>query len=174
MYSPLIRRIALTRGLQDADAKEVVQDVLIAIIKAIPNYERKTQVGSFRSWLTTIARNKTLNRLSRVPVDVANRVHDVDMVGIVGGANQVAESRELEHQWRQQIFVLAAQDIRARVQPTTWSAFWMSAVEDRPCEEVATELGISVGAVYVARSRIIAKIRDWVRKCSSKWEFEHQ
>jgi RNA polymerase sigma factor (sigma-70 family) len=173
LYSPLIRSVARAKGLQDADACEVVQDVMIAIVKAIPNYECSSQIGSFRRWLTTIARNKTLNRLTRVPVDVAKRSADVEM-GDLSCSIVQSESNQhiLDSDWKKQIFVLAAQHVRARIQPATWSAFWMTAIEDRSGEDVAKELGLSIGAVYVARSRVLAKIRDWVHEYSAKWENE--
>ncbi|MEQ1825425.1 MAG: sigma-70 family RNA polymerase sigma factor [Pirellula sp.] len=175
LYSPLIRRVARSRGLQEADASEVVQDVMVAIVKAIPNYECSTQVGSFRRWLTTIARNKTLNRLTRQPVDVARRCPEL-VSNNFGDLNWIEakqcgeQTSVIDSEWRQQIFVLGAQSVRARVQPSTWSAFWMTAVEDRDGDEVAQELGMSIGAVYVARSRVLAKIREWVQNYLMKWE----
>lgn len=173
LYSPLIRRVAKGRGLQDADASEVVQDVLIAIVKAIPNYQCSEQTGSFRKWLTTIARNKTLNRLARQPVDVFRRSDNVELGNITCLKSTESEDPSgLNAEWRQQIFVMAAQQVRARVQPSTWSAFWMSAVEDRSGEEVAKELGMTIGTVYVARSRVQAKIREWVQEYTQKWEIE--
>jgi RNA polymerase sigma-70 factor (ECF subfamily) len=171
LYTPLIRRVARSRGLQDEDASEVVQDVLVAIVKAIPNYRCSMQVGSFRRWLTTIARNKTINRLTRVPVDVAKRCSNVEPGELDLAQSSSAESDgELENEWRRQMFVLAAQSVRARVQPTTWAAFWMTAVEDRTGDEVAEVLGITLGAVYVARSRVMAKIREWVHENTKSGE----
>ena len=173
VYTPLIRRVAKAHGMQDADANEIVQDVLLAILKAIPAYQQKEQVGSFRKWLTTIARNKAINRISRMPRENGRRDDSFDIGNMPAGLSQLDEAEnEIEKQWRQQIFVLAAHEIRAQVQPLTWSAFWMSAVDDRSCESVAKELGLSLGSVYVARSRVLAKIRDWVRSYSAKWEGE--
>jgi RNA polymerase sigma-70 factor (ECF subfamily) len=172
-YTPLIRRVAIARGMQDADANEIVQDVLLAIIKAMPAYQQKEQVGSFRKWLTTIARNKAINRIARAPRENERRAESFDLSNMPASLLYADQAeRELENQWRQQLFVLAAHEIRTQVQPLTWSAFWMSAVEDRSCESVAKELGMSLGSVYVARSRVLAKIREWVRSYSAKWEVE--
>ena len=177
LYSPLIRRVAISRGMQDADACEIVQEVFIAIIKSIPHYQQRDQPGSFRSWLTTIARNKTLNRLSRLPLDVAKRANHAILEDVVSKRasndteqNDAEQVNEMDLRWRQQIFVLAAEEVRMRVHPNTWTAFWMTAVEDRDCETVGNDLGLSVGAVYVARSRVLAKIREWVRSHSCRWE----
>ncbi len=76
---------------------------------------------------------------------------------------------ELEKEWQHQVFVLAAEEVRKRVQPQTWTAFWRTAVEGCDPELVANELGMELGTVYVARSRTLAKIRAWVANQSNRW-----
>ena len=67
---------------------------------------------------------------------------------------------------RRELFLLAADCVKDNVKEATWRAFWMTAVEDRSVDDVANTLGISVGAVYIARSRVLAQLRDEIKK----WE----
>jgi len=170
LYSPIITRIARQRGLREHDVQEVLQDVLLAIVKSIPNYGHREQQGSFRRWLMTIAKNKALNRLTRKPLDEAFRAHPTEVERCASPSLPCNLDAELEKEWQHQVFVLAAEDVRKRVQPQTWTAFWRTAVEGRNPEEVAKELGMELGTVYVARSRTLAKIRDWVANQSKQWE----
>ena len=70
----------------------------------------------------------------------------------------------LEH--RRELFRWAADRVKCSVKEATWNAFWMTAVEERAAETVASELGLTTGAVYIARSRVLARLRDEVQK----WE----
>jgi RNA polymerase sigma-70 factor (ECF subfamily) len=70
---------------------------------------------------------------------------------------------ELVRSQRQELFRWAADRVRSSVKEGTWRAFWLTAVDDQPVEDVAMELGITVGAVYIARSRVLAKLREVVK-----------
>ena len=69
-----------------------------------------------------------------------------------------------EQEFQRQLFRLAAADIQKSFAPTTWKAFWQTAVEGRSGAAVAAELGLSVGAVYVARSRVLARLTEQIRQ----------
>ncbi len=69
------------------------------------------------------------------------------------------ESALVALEYRRQVFRWAADRVREQVQSTTWEAFWQTAVEGRPVADVAVELGLAPGAVYVARSRVIRRLR---------------
>jgi RNA polymerase sigma-70 factor (ECF subfamily) len=77
---------------------------------------------------------------------------------------------DLEHE--RQIFAWAAEKIRNSFQPKSWQAFWLTAVENQPAEQVARELGISRGAVYIARSRVMARLREKVQNHSGLFKAE--
>ena len=62
------------------------------------------------------------------------------------------------------IIQFAADEVRRGFTPTTWQAFWQTAVEDRTASQVASELGLSVGAVYIARSRVLAQLKRQIEK----------
>jgi RNA polymerase sigma-70 factor (ECF subfamily) len=161
IYGPLIYEYGRRRGLQDADASDLVQEVLRAVMAAADRFRYDPERGSFRGWLLTVTRNE-LGRLAR-----RGRVLGAGE----GGTTHLAVLAELpgdedEDRWgleyRQRIFAWAAERVRPSFRQATWEAFWRTAVLDRPAEEVASELGMTVGALYIARSRVLARIREAV------------
>lgn len=169
IYQPLIYRLIRRYGVQDADAQELTQQAMVAVASAIQR-QGYSFTGSFRAWLRRIARNMMVNYLTRVQPGQRG----------VGGSDfhkllhsqpspdqHLSALFELERQ--RDVFRWAALQVKATVHPATWQAFWQTSVEGTPVEEVARGLGISVGSVYAARSRTMAKLKQAVHE----WEVEH-
>ena len=160
IYAPLIHAYGRHHGLQDADAADLAQDVLQAVAGAIKSFEYDPERGSFRGWLFTVTRNKLRRMQSR-------RQRQPQGSGGSGMQELLHEQpgRESdEEMWneshRLRLFHWAADQVRHAFQETTWQAFWQTAVEHRNAKDVAEELNISVGAVYIAKSRVLTKIRE--------------
>jgi RNA polymerase sigma-70 factor (ECF subfamily) len=163
IYEPLVYRLARHKGLQDADAHDLCQDVFRAVAQAARRWVPDPAKGSFRGWLFCIARNQVLNHLRhqrRHPRGSGDSgfEHLLD-AQLAPHGNEA----ELEQEYRRQVFLLAAESIEGEFTAATWRAFWQTAVEERPIAAVATELGMSSGAVYIARSRVLARLRQWVQ-----------
>jgi RNA polymerase sigma-70 factor (ECF subfamily) len=69
---------------------------------------------------------------------------------------------DAEHERR--LFAWAAEQVRSHVEPATWQAFWQTAVEGRPAKDVAAELGLNVASVYVAKGRVLARLKEVIRE----------
>lgn len=165
IYRPLVYRLARRRGLQDADAHDLCQEVFGAVARSIDRYDPDPARGSFRGWLSRIARNLLINALTRP----AHRLRGSGSTSVrevleSQPADDPSASAILEAEYRRQAFQWAAESVRAEVAPATWNAFWITAVDGRSPAEAAAELEISVGSVYVARSRVLARLRDRVRR----------
>jgi RNA polymerase sigma-70 factor (ECF subfamily) len=148
------------RGLQDADAADLVQQVLAAVAAAAGRFAYDPARGSFRGWLLAVARNelRLLLRLGRRhAAAVGGTTHLALLAGQPGGAD---DSADREH--RERLFLRAAGRVRGSFRAPTWEAFWRTAVLHQPAEAVARDLGLSVGAVYIARSRVLARLRQAV------------
>lgn len=163
VYAPLVYQLARRNSLQDADAADLTQDVLQAISRSARKLDYDPDRGSFRSWLFTIARNKVRNFLIR-------RKGRWQRDGKPGSSELLdeqpapQETALWEQEYEQRLFDWAAGQVRGQFQDATWQAFWSTAVEGRPPGDVARTLGISVGAVYIAKSRVLARLREQIQQ----------
>jgi RNA polymerase sigma factor (sigma-70 family) len=167
IYEPFVFRFARRGGLQDADASELVQNVMLAVARAVGRWKPDSARGRFRTWLFRIARNQLLDILAKRSRDEANN-WSINNSGLF---DQVCSSssrglEELHSAQRRELFRWASDRVKNCVKPQTWQAFWMTAVEDQEPESVAIQLNMTTGAVYIARSRVISRLRDEVKK----WE----
>ena len=160
IYGPLVRRLAQRRGLQEADAADLAQEVFRAVAGAIDRYDPDPARGSFRAWLFRIARNLMVNLLAsqrRHPrgsgdSDVARALEQQP-------APEGEETILFEGEYRRRLFAWAAERVRPEFRPATWQAFWRTGVEGQEPAAVARALGMTVGAVYIAKSRVMARLR---------------
>ena len=165
VYAPLVYGFARKRGLQDADAADLMQEVLQSVAGAVGRLDYDPRRGSFRGWLYTITRNKVHNFL-------AGRRHQVRGSGDTGAHLRLEEqagpadedSGPWDQEYERRLFDWAAQRVRREFQDATWQAFWRTAVEGQGAKEAGAALGMSVGAVYVAKSRILARIKEEVQQ----------
>jgi RNA polymerase sigma-70 factor (ECF subfamily) len=165
LYGPVVYRYARKRGLQDADAADLVQDVFRSIAGAIGRWDYNPGRGKFRGWLFTITRNKLFTFLD-------SRRRRANASGDSGSQRLLEEqadpsadgSAEWDREYERELFARAAEQARNEFSPTTWQAFWQTAIEGKNPKDVARELGSSPGAVYVAKSRVLARLREMVQQ----------
>ena len=162
IYEPFLKRLAESRGMQPADADDVVQETLIAIANAVADFEPNGRPGAFRSWLVVIARRKLIDHLrhhARRPAAAGGSVAGAMLAEFEGDA-----AEDLTHtlDFRREVFRWAVGRVRDRVRSATWTAFERTAIGEDAVEAVAVELGIRPAAVYVARCRVIARLRETV------------
>jgi len=161
IYEPAVYGFARKKGLQDADARDLCQEVMRAVSQAIDGWDPDPCKGTFRAWLFRIARNLLINlaaREGRHPRGSGES--DVQRMLEQQPAAEGADSALFDVEYRRQVFSWAAEAIRDEFAVATWAAFWRTAVEDQPIAGVATALGLSTGAVYIARSRVLARLRQ--------------
>ena len=160
LYAPLVYRFMRRRGLQDADAADLTQDVLQAVARDCARLVYDPARGTFRGWLFTVARNKLHTFLKRKQ-RLLSRTEEVDFALLADPEQD--EAAVWEQEYEQRLFDWAAEQVRGHFQESTWQAFWRTAVDNQPPREVAERLGLSVGAVYIAKSRVLARLREQVQ-----------
>ena len=170
IYTPLLYNYFLSRGLNDADAADLGQEVMRSVAKAIARFDYDPEKGTFRSWLYTIARNHLNNffkKSARQPKG-SGRTTIVTLVNQIEDESANMESYwELEH--RRRLFEWAAEKIRDNYEQHSWEAFERVALHQEDAATVAQSLNMKLGAVYVAKSRITAKLRELIESIAGEW-----
>ena len=155
LYTPLLYGWAGRMGLGRDEAADLVQEVFTLLLSKMRDFTYDEK-GRFRSWLRTVLVNKwregkRRDRLPTVPVDQA----DLAQLAVDGH-----DDAFWEVDYRKYVARRALELMQSSFHPTTWQACWETAAVGRSAAEVAESLGISVGAVYVARSRVLRRLRE--------------
>jgi RNA polymerase sigma-70 factor (ECF subfamily) len=160
LYEPVAYRLLRRHGLQDADAREVMQDLFLAVSRSIDRWDPAEERGSFRGWLRRVARNLVINWLRQRSRRVA-ATGGSDLQAMLNNlpADADAETLEFDHELRRALFHQAAERVRGEVQASTWQAFWETGVVGTSAADAARKLGMEVGAVRVAKCRVLARLR---------------
>jgi RNA polymerase sigma factor (sigma-70 family) len=162
LYAPLIYGFGRKNGLQDADAADLTQSVLVAVNASIGRLDYDPAKGTFRGWLFGVARNQLGKwRRSQGKDRASGDTEDLRQLAEHPAPIDASDWWELEYQ--RQCFVVAAQRIRPQVQEASWQAFWQTAVDGRTPSDVAAELNLSLGALYTAKSRVLALIKKEIQ-----------
>jgi RNA polymerase sigma factor (sigma-70 family) len=162
LYAPLVYGYARKQGLQDADAADLTQETLGAVAGAVSRLEYDPARGAFRNWLFTIVRRKLTNwraaQSNRPRGSGAEAVHR-----LMEQCPAPAGEAEWDAEWEERVFAWACAQVRRDVTDTTWQAFWRTAIDDQPGKQVANDLGLTIAAVYRARSRVLARLKELVQ-----------
>ncbi len=170
IYRPVVYRIAMARGLQHADAQDLVQTVFLAVSHSIGRWERSSPSTRFRHWLLRVAKNATINAVTRRPREQSLVDACVDDL-LQRSADPDREMESLmELEYRRQLYLQAAQQVRLDLHPDTWKAFELTAVEGMSNAAVARELGKSIGTIYAARSRVMKRLSQVIAQLESSFQ----
>lgn len=165
VYGPLVLRMALRQGLQQADAEDIVQEVFSAVYNSIEKWLHQPERPRFRRWLLGICRNLSLNAINRKPrggIGKGGSSGIEELAQISDSPDKLASEFDVE--FRRQVYQWAAHRVRQEVSETTWLAFHHSHLEGKSIETVATLLGITASNIYVSRSRVMKRLREMVKK----------
>jgi|GEM_PF-125727 len=158
LYGPLVYRWCTRAGLQPADAADVGQDVFLAVARAIARFRREQEGDSFRGWLYTITLNKIRDFTGKYQPTAVGGNDSNRVLGQVAAPS--GESDASCNDERGYLIRRAVELIRGDFEPSTWAAFWRSAVDGCPAADVAAELGLTRNAVYLAKARVRRRLLD--------------
>ncbi|MBS0201635.1 MAG: sigma-70 family RNA polymerase sigma factor [Planctomycetes bacterium] len=165
LYAPLVYGFLRKRGLQDADAADLTQDVLRQVATAAQQLEYDERLGSFRGWLFTIVQNRLIDHWRKEGIREhgagTSSAHEQLQAVPQPGLDSTAE---WDADYHRQLFQYAASIIRQDFNDATWQAFWKTAVEGQPGKRVSEQLGLTVAAVYLAKGRVMTRLKDQVRQ----------
>jgi len=164
IYEPWLRGWLSRHQLQPADVEDLLQEILVVVSEKLPGFVHTGQPGAFRAWLRTILTNRVRHFLRgqrhRQAVVVPQPLND--------WLDQLADpdstlSRQWDQEHDQHLVRRLLASIQAEFSPTTWKVFQMLVLEDRSAAEVAQGLGLTPNAVYVAKARVLARLRVELR-----------
>jgi len=163
IYAPLVYGYLRKRGLQDADAADLTQDVLGCVAGAIQAFQYDPARGTFRGWLFTIVNNR-LRRFFQEQNGQVRGSGDTHAHELLAGqpAPEHDPEPEWEHEYRRHLYQWAVGQVRDRFHDSTWEAFRRTTVRGEPPGEVAESLSLSVAAVYMARRRVMQRIKQLI------------
>jgi RNA polymerase sigma factor (sigma-70 family) len=164
IYAPLIHGYARKQGLQDADAADVTQETLRNLAGALGRQSYDPKRGSFRSWLFAVVRNELKTFWTRAAKHVSGSGDSATMDLLDRQPAPEPQADLWDQEYRKRLLTWAGEQVRQAVEPGTWQAFWQTAVEGKPGQEVAKALNMKVAAVYMARSRVQARLKEAVRE----------
>ena len=169
IYQPVVYRLARRRGMQDADAHDIVQQVFASISRSLAEWKPAKDQPPFRAWLTTIARNAITTALTRRRPDQGTGSSSVaDVLERLPNAEQT--NAELIMEARREIVRWAAEQIRPEFTELTWDMFWKTAMQEVSVAEVSKSTGRSIGAIYVTRHRVLSRLKEKIAEVSNQWE----
>ncbi len=165
LYAPLVYGFARRRGLQDADAADLTQDVLRTVAATAGRLDYDPQRGSFRGWLFTVIYHKVQNFLAgrrrhwqgSGDSDVQDRLEEQ-------ASPEPEEAALWNQEFERQLMARAMERVRSSFQDSTWTAFWQTAMEGKKAKEVAKALGMSIAAVYMAKSRVMTQLKKQIQQ----------
>lgn len=161
IYEPAIYRFVRRLGTQDADAREIAQDVLMNVQQSAQG--RDLPPKHFRRWLARIARNRTIDLLRKQK----RYSHLIQQAASVVAQEAPDSLNKLwEEEVRQRLFLNAADMVMSKVSAVQWEAFQQTAIELQPVTQVAERLGISIGNVYVCKCRVMNQLKRLVADSS--------
>ncbi len=169
IYAPLVYGFALKQGLQDADAADLTQEVLRAVARSVPRLEYDRSRGSFRGYLFTVVRNELRDfhsaRQRHCPgsgdTDVQWRLEQQP-------ARVEDDSALWEREYERQLFAWAVEQVRRDFQESTWQAFWLTSIQGKSGKEVADILGLSTAAVYLAKRRVMTRLKEQIEQMQAE------
>jgi RNA polymerase sigma-70 factor, ECF subfamily len=161
LYAPLVYRWCRRCDLPEQDAADVFQDVFQAVATHIAGFRKEKEGDTFRGWLRTITRNKVrdhFRKSGREPAGEGGNEAQLRFGALPAEASPDADDSG-DQQADRGLFGRALSLIRSEFEPRTWQAFWLTTVEGRTPSEVSGELDMTAGAVRVAKSRVLHRLR---------------
>ena len=160
LYAPLLRAWLRKYDVQDSDADDIVQEVLAAVMKELPNFQHNQRIGAFRSWLRTILANrvKLFWRSQKYrPLATGTSSLDDQLNQLQDDASEVSQMWNREHD--EYVLQRLMKAVQPQFEAKTWEAFRRQVVDGEKANMLAGELDMSLSSVYMAKSRVLGALR---------------
>jgi RNA polymerase sigma-70 factor (ECF subfamily) len=156
LYSPLLPSWLRRQGVRSQDADDLVQEVLGVVVRELPEFRHNRRPGAFRSWLRTILVNRLRGFWRARQGQPGAAGQELEQLEDPNGA--LSRLWDLEHD--RHVLARLMELIQPEFALATWQAFWRTTVDEEPAAAVARELGLSVNAVWLAKSHVLRRLRQ--------------
>ncbi len=163
-FGPMIVGFARRLGLDEWDAQDAAQETMLAFVEAYRNGRYDREKGRLRNWLFGIAHRKVSRILQHRAQEAAvtDRPAASASLGLI--ASPDAAETVWEREWQRAILRACVAEVARQVEPTTFAAFELCVIQEHPTEKVAEQLGLTTNAVYIAKNRVMTRIREARRR----------
>jgi RNA polymerase sigma factor (sigma-70 family) len=166
IYGPVVFGYCRMRRLQDSDGADVTQNVLIRLSKAMPSFEYRPELGRFRDWLGKVVYRELLRHWNAQKRQDQSPMSELE-----------TDSVEADGDWgdyfQSEVLRVSLEKIRPEFEPQTMSLFQAAWLDDKAASEVATEFQVSIDKVYVAKSRVLKRLREEVIRLTEDLPVAH-
>lgn len=176
LYSGLVHRFAIQRGLTETEAQDVVQETFLALAKVIPEFRYNPSLGSFRSWLLHTTQWRIYDQYHKRGPEGAARVHrsalDASRTRTVDRIPDESFSRLQtlwDHEWQQNLVASALQRVKAQISSKQFQIFDLYVLKDWPVTKVALALNIGVGGVYLTKHRVAKLVKEEIKRLEAEF-----
>ncbi|MGB7325153.1 MAG: sigma-70 family RNA polymerase sigma factor [Rubripirellula sp.] len=163
VYRPVIVRVARARGMQDADADDLAQRVLVSVAGAIERFDPGGQ-AKFRTWLRRVIDNAIINAVRRPRPDRGSGGMETNVEARNLASSDGPDTDLVRIEYRRQVFAWAARRVRDEFSDSTWQSFWLTAVDEHSVDEAADQIGRTRGSVYASRSRVMRRLVEVIEQ----------
>ncbi|MEP2072231.1 MAG: sigma-70 family RNA polymerase sigma factor, partial [Rhodopirellula bahusiensis] len=152
-----LKHLVARHGTPPSPVADVTQQVLISIARSIDGFSDDGKEASFRRWVHQVSRNVVIKYMARQRKQITGQGGTDALLQL--DQQPAIDDPALENQYQHELIVWAAEKVRSEFATTSWRAFWETMIERRPVAEIASELQVSAGSIYMSRSRILRRIR---------------
>lgn len=162
-YEPFLMQLVRRQGTPERHVADITQQLLMVIAKSVAGWTDDGKVASFRRWLSQVARNVVIKFMARERREISGQ----------GGTDffeQLIEQPDLgamdatAGRYEHELIVWAADKVRSEFHEASWKAFWATQIQGKSVADVAAELSVSPGSIYMSRSRILVRIREKIQE----------
>jgi len=161
-YWKLIHRMAISGGLTEIEAQEVVQETMLAVAKHMPGFKYDPVIGSFKSWLFNMTRWRMADQIRKRQPQIADTIITEPATNVAVSLDEIVPDLTSlwEKEWEKNLVKATMRNVKHRLDPQKYQIFDFYVKKSWPPEKVAKSLGISVEQVYLAKHRIMEMVRD--------------
>jgi len=159
-FNPVVINFARKLGIPAADAEDAAQETMMVFLRAFRDGKYQPAKGRLSSWLFGVARRVILNMRGNQPLEllIADKTTGTSFWDLIQDDHNIKS--EWEAEWRRMVINRSLKQVRREMDGKVFRAFELYALGDEPVEQVGAELGMSRNAVYIAKSRVLSRLRE--------------